>query len=436
MSDSETEYKDDDYVETTFSDEEEEFVAKLEVDDEQELDVANLDDEFGGSDEEEQKVVDIKRFEKKLKPNPKAFEKVVREVTRLTPMSGKGLLVLNEKTIQVSIDVLQNYLLRINSSIEPSVAKEIQEKIVSESTIGGVNYFVNELAKYLTVFGFAREVHFDKLLAELSQPRVNVANIVQSVTDNASNFSENLIGQKRSEIFNAMNSVLNPTLRTKTTPINITRLPPLKEVVLYVPTPQPDVPQEVIMEEQGQEIQEEEEYESPDFVFFMNVLDTYQRTANQQKLSQLTPMKQQRKSKLKEPMSKFDKLRSDVQTAFRLRNDSELKAKAEEARLEEEERKRILEEQTKVDVVKEPKRKPGRPPGSSKGGGGKGPKHVGGKQFSPEIIHCKFCNNLIGEVQVRSIEQNKKLEYDKVQFCSFTCLDNYKFQTHFRSKKI
>jgi hypothetical protein len=96
-----------------------------------------------------------------------------------------------------------------------------------------------------------------------------------------------------------------------------------------------------------------------------------------------------------------------------------------------------LEEQSKVDIVKEPKRKPGRPAGSSKGGGGSSKKHPGGKEFSPEVIHCKFCNNLIGEVQVRSMEQNKKQEFDKVQFCSFTCLDNHKFQTHFsRSKKI
>jgi hypothetical protein len=429
MSDSETEvYEEDDYMKQASSDEEEEEDLRgSKIDEEEELDVAHFDDSFGGNDEEEQAVVDILPL-KKLKQNTSLVEKVF-PTRRFTPLAGKGLLVLNEKTIEASIDVLSAYLQRINSSIKPSVAKEIETKIVEESSIGGISYFVNELAKYLTVFGFAKEVHFNKLLGELFQPEVNVANVVQSVTDNSSKFSDNLVGQKRMEIFNAMNSVANPTMRTRTAPSTVIRLQPIEEVVLYVPSVT-QMQEEVVMEEQGAEIQEEEEFKtSSDFVFFMDVLDKYQRNASSQKLSTFKPMKKD-KSKFKHDVTKFEKIQKDVNTMFRIRNANELKAKEDEAKMLEAERKRLLalEEEAKLKVVVKEKKKPGRPPGPSKGS------KPGGKQYSPtqEIIYCTFCKIAVGEIQIRSMEQSKKMEYDKVQFCSFTCLDNHKFQ----SKKI
>ena len=408
---SETEY-DDDYV-------------KNSSDDEEELDLEyKSDEDFGGDDEEEQAVVGIVPL-KKLKRDTTRLVREDMKTNRTVLTSEKNLLVLNEKTIQISIDMLLGYLHRINSSIRPSVAEEIESRIVERSEIGGINYFVNELAKYLTVFGFAKEVHFDKLIGELSQPEVNVTNVIQSVTDNASLFSENLLGQKRGEIYNAINSVVNPTARKQTTPSNILRLQPLKEIVLYVPT-QTQVDEQVVMEEQEVAIQEEEETTSSDFVFFMNVLDTYQREGNQQKLNKMIPMKAV-KSKLKSK-TKFETMQEDVNRIYRIRRESEKVFLAEQRKAEEQERKRLLEleEKAKVKVVVEPKKKPGRPAGGSI------KKHAGGKMLSPEVITCTFCKVEIGNIQLRSMQQHSNNQFDKVQFCSFTCLNNH----NFRSKKI
>jgi hypothetical protein len=407
---SEPEY-DDDYVVNNSSDDEDELEVEY-----------KSDEEFGGDDEEEQLVVGILPL-KKLKKAVMAVEE--KKINRTMLTSEKSLLVLNEKSIQISIDMLLGYLQRINSSIQPSVAQEIESRIVERSETGGINYFVNELAKYLTVFGYAREVHFDKLIGELSQPEVNITNVIQSVTDNASQFSENLLGQKRVEILNAINSVANPTARKQTTPSNILRLQPLKEIVLYVPTIT-QVDEQVVMQAQEMAIQEEEETSSSDFVFFMNILDTYQRQATQQQLTKMTPMKAV-KSKLKSK-TKFETMQEDVNRIYRIRRESEKAFLAEQRKAEEQEQKRLFElaEKAKAKTVVEPKKKPGRP------AGGSSKKHAGGKMLSPEIITCTYCKVEIGSLQLRSMQQHSNNQFDKVQFCSFTCLNNH----NFRSKKI
>ena len=421
---------DDDYVKNNSSDEEEMEKAELKLDSESD---GELDE---GDEQRVVEIIPLKKGRSTSALMAKREEEKEYKATKYTTMSSeKALLVLNERTITASIDLLLTYLHRVNDSIKQNVAQELESNIVEQTKTGGINTFINELAKYLTVIGYAKEVHFDKLIGELNQPQVNVRNIIQSVTDNFNQFSDQLLSQKKSEIQKTFNSVLNPTARVKTAPFNVMRLQPIQERVLYVPSSILPAEETTVMEVIAEEELEEDNASSSDFLFFMDILDQYQRQGTKKDLDKLKPMKKH-KSTSKEPRSKFGKIQDDVNAMFRIRRDSEQRRLDEQRKIDEKDKQSKIKEEEKrlADLAKEkePKKKPGRPPGKAN----EKLKKVGGKEFSPEVITtCTFCNVNVGSVQLKSIQQYSNNEFSEIKFCSFTCLNNHNFRSKQKSEK-
>jgi len=348
----------------------------------------------------------------------------------------KWVPVMNEDTIRIAIDILNTSLQRINENIKPIVAQTLVRNYIYE-TSRGVQQFIQELALYLTVIDSAKEVRFNVLINELLQPTVNTGNVVMAVSENVEIFADNVIGQKIIEIQSRLYHLNNPTARRPTRPTNIIRLKPLKEIVLYTPSPKA-VPTIQSSDEVHIEQNIESEYEgSDDFIFFMDILDDLQRQKTAMQLDQIRKgTKANRVTKKPRKKTGYQKIKEDVERTFRLKNKAKKMQKVEEDKMANQEEKAKREKEEKKANEKEKPtelKKRGRPAGK---GGGKD-KKTGGKQFSPYVpLMCSECNvSIAEEIHIQSIQQHvqdKISTYDKVQFCSWNCLDKY----NFKSKKM